>query len=225
VGEQIHDVFFEVVEALILAEEAGGTGANQTAAQQLFNSVIGDVYVFEPLADVAAQLRRWGKGQTRLSDLLCAAVAGLYGGEARRAVEVIEAEPEEAAQFAPIERFVRGAAGADRLTLEQFAHRLAGSPWWYVKWAAQRVRMSVVPKTRELRLEVFDSDDTGEPGRSRGLDGWEVRLTHAGRHASTRVENATAVLKLPEQVDARSFGLQVRDAAGREWVELFGRRV
>ena len=144
----------------------------------------------------------------------------------RHAVEVIEAEPEEVAQFAPIERFVRdAAAGGERLTLEQFAHRLAASPWWYVKWAAQRVRMSVAPKTRELRLEVFDSDDTGEPGRSRGLDGWEVRLTHAGRQANARVENAAAVLKLPEHVDARSFGLQVRDSAGREWVELFGRRV
>jgi hypothetical protein len=230
VRHQTREVFFTVLEALILTEEAGGAAGgsqkqNQAAAEQLFNTVISDIYVFEPLADLAAKMQRWGTGQTRLSDLLCTAVAGLYGGEIRQTVDRVESQEDQVPVFAPIERFVRDdAAPNQRLTLDQFAQRLAASPWWYVKWAAQRLKLSILPATRELRVEIFDpAETTPRTAPSRGLDGWDIRLTHARQPATATIQNGSATLKLPPQLDPASLTLQLRDPAAREWVELYGR--
>ena len=43
----------------------------------------------------------------------------------------------------PARDFLRRSATAPFLTPADLAKRLAESPWWYVKWAAQRVRVSV----------------------------------------------------------------------------------
>ena len=70
VRRETRDVFFYVLDALILAEEAGGPDVER-AAQQLFNAVVADLYAFEPMADVAAELQpRGGRAEYRLSDLL-----------------------------------------------------------------------------------------------------------------------------------------------------------
>jgi hypothetical protein len=224
VREQAKEVFFQIHEALILAEEAGGSQrGSEAAAQQLFNTVLPDLYVFEPVADLAAQMEHWGTGTTRLSDLLCTAVARLYGGEIRQTVDLVEPREEHVPEFAPVERFVRGQAPNERLTLDQFAQRLAASPWWYVKWAAQRLKLSVLPKTRELRIEIFDPESESRPTPSKGLDGWDIRLTHARQPTTATIQNATATIKLPPQIDPASFTLHLREPAAREWVELYGR--
>jgi hypothetical protein len=226
VRRQARDLFFTVHEALILVEEAagglaGGQNDNQAAAQQLFNAVISDIYVFEPLAQTAAQMQRWGTGKARLSDLLCKAVAGLYGDEIRQTVDLVEPREEQVPEFAPIERFVRnGAATNQRITLDQFAQRLAASPWWYVKWAAQRLKLAVLPAARELRIEICDPESTTP---SRGLDGWDVRLTHTRQPTTATIQNGAATLKLPPQLDPSSLTLQLRDPAARDWVDLYGR--
>jgi hypothetical protein len=54
IRQQARDVFFEVLEALILAEDAAGD-EETLQAQKLFNATINDLYVFESMADVAAE--------------------------------------------------------------------------------------------------------------------------------------------------------------------------
>lgn len=220
VRRESRDVFFSVLDALILAEEAGD-GAAQRAAAGLFNQVIGEVYVFEPVADLAAELERWGRGsETKLSDLLCTAVSRLFDGRVI-AREAQEAEPVE--QFVPARDFLRRSATAPSLTLADLAKRLAESPWWYLKWAAQRVRVSVVAKTRELRLEIFEAEQPQVAAASRALDGWEFRCGHARDAQTATIKNGVASLRLPDRIDPAQFILQVKGLNTREWVDLHAR--
>jgi hypothetical protein len=220
VRRQSRDVFFSVLDALVLTDDAGDQIAQQ-AARKLFNQVISEVYVFEPVADLAAELERWGRGaQTTLSDLLCTAVSRLFDGRAPVRNEV----PEEVEEFVPVREFLLRSAAAPFLTLVDFAQRLGQNPWWYLKWAAQRLRVSVTPKTRELRLEIFESDlPAGATTQSRALDGWELRAGHARDAQTAPVKNGLATLRLPDRIDPAQFQLQARNPDTREWVDLHAR--
>ena len=218
VRHKIRDVFFSVLEAFILIEDAGG-GEEETLAQELFNSVVNDLYAFESMADVAAELQRWGGAETELSDLFCAGVAGLFGGEVRIRPRV-EAEVEE---FIAMSAVVRGSTAAKALTLAALEKRLASIPWWYVKWATQRLTLAVIPKVGQLYAYVWNGEDPAMLANSKDLDGWQLRLGQGKDIVSATIQDATAALKLPKHIDAASFVVQIKDPAGSEWVELFGR--
>ena len=216
VRRESRDVFFSVLEALILAEEGGGSEAEQPAAQ-LFNRVVQELYVFEPAADIAADLQRWGQGETRLSDLLCTGVAGLFDARPRPR-HTVEAEVE---QFVPFRAFLLQAGAGVVLTPAAFEKQFASNPWWYVKWAAQRLRVAVTAKAHEIRLTVFEADAAGRDTPSRGLDGWEIRLGQTRGFQQAAVRNGAAVLKLPDRIDAASILLQAKGPASGEWSDLF----
>lgn len=211
VRRQSRDVFFSVLEALVLIEERGN-GNHGPVAQRLFNAVINDLYAFEPMADVAAEL--WGQGYGRLSDLLCAGVAGLFEGRVREArVE----EAEEVQEFVTIDTFLRRSAGK-ALSPAQLAEALAGVASWYVKWAAQVVRLAVAGP--ELRLTTWEG---AQEVASRAFDGWEVRLGHARYVQVAKFAGGQASLKLPEQIDPARLVIQVKGPGQEEWADLFAR--
>jgi hypothetical protein len=219
VRRESRDVFFSVLDALILAEEAGDDAAH-VAARGLFNQVIAEVYAFEPVANLAAELERWGRGsETRLSDLLCTAVSRLFDGRVVSrevaAVEVVE-------EFVPIGDFLRRSASqaGSFLTLADLAKRLAETPFWYLKWAAQRLRVSVITRARELRVEVFETDGAGA---SRALDGWEFRAGHARDAQTVPVKNGVAAIRMPDRIDPSHFLLQARNPDTRQWIDLHAR--
>jgi hypothetical protein len=196
IPSQIEDVFFAVLEALILIEEAG-KDEHQVAAQRLFNSIVHDLYVFEPLADLAAELRRPGPSPTQLSDLLCTGIAGLFDGQPRFRSQPVEAIEE----FVPLDVFLRKSS-------------LAGATWWYVKWAAQRIKMTFAPASRELQLEVCEGESAGP---SLALDGWQVRLGHPRQFSTATLTGGVAVLQLPPN----SGHFQIKSPGGSEWMDLF----
>jgi hypothetical protein len=201
------DVFFRVLETLIAAEGLGDAAARKGAAA-LFNAVVREIYVFEPMADVAAELERpLGEGGTRLSDLFCTGVSRLFDGQV--AVRTAR-EQRPVAEFVGAGEVLRGAGV---LTPAKLGERLAG--WWYVKWAAQRLKLAVAG--RELRVSVWEEERS-----STGLDGWEVRFGGAKGFLSGTIRAGAAVLKLPERVDAGGATVQVREAGG-EWAEVFAR--
>src|SRR5689334_18770319 len=67
VRRQARDVFFSVLEAL-KEVETHGDGEDEAAAARLFNAVVRDLYVFEPVADDAADQHRQRGGRFELSD-------------------------------------------------------------------------------------------------------------------------------------------------------------
>jgi hypothetical protein len=196
IPRQIEDVFFAVLEALILIEEAG-RAEHQIAAQRLFNSIIHDLYIFEPLADFAAELQRPGQGPTQLSDLLCTGIAGLFDGQASLRQQPVEAVEE----FVPLDVFLRKSS-------------LAGATWWYVKWAAQRIKMTFTQASRELQLEVCEGESAGP---SLALDGWQVRLGHPRQFNTATLTGGMAVLQLPPN----TLHFQIKSPASSEWMDLF----
>jgi hypothetical protein len=196
IPRQIEDVFFAVLEALILIEEAGQE-QHQVAAQRLFNSIIHDLYVFEPLADLAAELQRPGHGPTQLSDLFCTGIAGLFDGQPRLRPQPVEAVEE----FVPLEALLRKST-------------LSGVTWWYLRWAAQRIKVTFAQQSRELRLDVREGDS---PTPSLALDGWQVRLGHPRQFSTATLTGGVAVLQLP--ADSRQF--QIKSPGGSEWTDLF----
>jgi hypothetical protein len=212
VRRQSRDVFFSVLEALVLIEERGN-GDHGPAAQRLFNAVINDLYAFEPVADVAAEL--WGgQGYGRLSDLLCAGVAGLFEG---RVPEVRVEEPDPVEEFVTVDAFLLRSAGR-ALSPTQLAEALAGVASWYVKWAAQVVRLAVAGP--ELRLTTWEG---AQDLTSRAFDGWQVRLGHARYVQVAKFAGGLATLKLPEQIDPARLVIQVKGPGQEEWGDLFAR--
>jgi hypothetical protein len=151
--------------------------------------------------------------------LLCTAVSRLFDGQ----VPVRQETPAEVEEFVPVREFLLRSAAGPFLTLVDVARRLGENPWWYLKWAAQRLRVSVTPKTRELRLEIFESDRPGAAAPSRALDGWELRAGHARDVQAVPVKNGLATIRLPERIDPSHFQLQARNPDTREWVDLHAR--
>src|SRR6266581_3201742 len=82
VRRQTRDVFFSVLEAL-KEVETHGDDKDEAAAAQLFNAVVRDLYVFEPVADDAAGHGREDASRFQLSDLLCDGIAKMFDGQAR----------------------------------------------------------------------------------------------------------------------------------------------
>ena len=158
-------------------------------------------------------------GPGRPDDLLCTAVSRLVDGRA----PVRQETPEDVEEFVPVREFLLRPAAAPFLTLVDFAHRLGQNPWWYLKWAAQRVRVSVVAKTRELRLEIFEAEQPQVAAASRALDGWEFRCGHARDAQTATIKNGVASLRLPDRIDPAQFILQVTGLNPREWVDLHAR--
>jgi hypothetical protein len=229
VRRQTRDVFFNVLEALILVEESsGGTGAGALAplAADLFNRVIQDVYVFEPAADLAAELERWGQGRTELSDLFCTAVTRLFDGRPRSRRPVHQPDLVEVEEFLPVADFLLQTGPAVSLTPAAFADRLAKHPTWYAKWIPQRFRLTVVPRTRELRLAVVETDAAGKETPSRALDGYDFRLGHPPTDLqTTQLKAGVAALKLPDRIDPARLVLQIKERAAPDWTDLFTRTV
>jgi hypothetical protein len=209
------DVFFSVLEALTLAEDTGGD-AEEAAAKRLFNAVANELYAFEPMADVAAELERRGQGDMTLSDLLCVGVARMFDGHPR----VHEAATTDAVE---VDDFVSVASilGDAPLTPAKLAKRLARVEWWYVKWAAQRLQVSVMEKTRDLIAYVW-SGDAATLAMSKEMDGWEIRAGSGRDLATATIKGGTATIKLPARVETRGFVMQVK-APGAEWSDVFAR--
>jgi hypothetical protein len=228
VRRETRDVFFSVLDALILAEEAG-TPEAERGARRLFNTVVQDLYAFEPMADVAAELQRRGQREVRLSDLLCAGVAGLFDGEIpeRVAVESSDrvATDEEIEEFVPLSVWLQRGAPRDVrqavLTLAALAKRLADIPAWYVKWSAQRLAVTVNAAARELRVRVVEGD-TGATARA-AMDGWQVRFGAGAGSKSATIKGGVVVLPAPEKLDAATLVFQVRQPAAGEWADVFAR--
>ncbi len=204
VRHETQDVFFSILEALALIEEAGQP-EHQPAAHHLFNAIINDLYVFEPLADFAAELQRPGHGPTQLSDLLCTGIAGLFDGQLRVHPQVTQ----------PVEEFVP----LETLRLD----RLAGISWWYVKWAAQRIRMTMTPPSRDLRLEVFEGDPVRQANPCRALDGWEIRMGQPRNFTTAAIVTGAANLKLPDRLPLTGLLFQIKSPGNSEWADLFTR--
>jgi hypothetical protein len=223
VRRETRDVFFYVLDALILAEEAGGPDAAR-AAQQLFNAVVADLYAFEPMADVAAELQPRGRAaEYRLSDLLCTGVAGLFEDQVRpRALSqdnrVEVSEPVE--EFVPLSVWLQRGDVSDArqpLTLATLAKRLAEVPAWYVKWSAQQLRVAVNAAARELTVHVIEG-----AAPSRALDAWQVRTGTTGKPVA--IKGGVAAISLPDKLDASKFVLQIREpSSGAEWTDVFAR--
>jgi hypothetical protein len=159
-----------------------------------------------------------------LSDLLCAGVAGLYGGEVREyaavAPEAVRVD-EGVEEFVPLAVWLqRGLADAGRsLSLAELAKRLAAIPAWYVKWATQQLRLTVNAAGRELRVQVMDA---GVP--TVAMDGWQARAGAGGKQRPAVIKGGVATIPLPERVDAAKLMLQVRDVSGGgEWADVFAR--
>jgi hypothetical protein len=205
VRRQAQDVFFSVLEALVLIE-ARGTSADAPAARQLFNAVIHDLYVFEPMADQAAQLV--GEGYEQLSNLLCAGVAGLYNGQAPE----LRPEPVESVEeFVPLEAFLRRSPG------ESLSDLLA-SVTWYLKWTAQVIKMTVTGS--DLKLTVCEAPQSRA---SQALDGWQIRLTHARQIQETKFVTGAATLKLPHPCNPAQLAILLKGPGQTEWGSLFAR--
>jgi len=222
VRRETRDVFFSVLDALILAEEAGGPDAGR-AAQSLFNAVVADLYAFEPMADVAAELQPRGQVEYRLSDLLCTGVARMFDGQPRPRVRpqddrVEISEPVE--EFVPLTVWLQRGALADPrqpLTLATLAKRLAEVPAWYVKWSAQQLRVAVNAAARELTVQVIEG-----AAASRALDGWQIRTATTAKPATIKVGAAT--IPLPDKLDPSKLLLQIREpSANAEWTDVFAR--
>jgi hypothetical protein len=222
VRRETRDVFFYVLDALILAEEAGGSDVGR-AAQQLFNAVVADLYAFEPMADVAAELQPRGGAEYRLSDLICTGVAGVFEGQRRPRVR----EQEDRVEVPePVEEFVsltvwlqRGDVPDARqpLTVATLAKRLADVPAWYVKWSAQQLRVAINAAARELTVQVIEG-----AAPSRALDGWQVRTGTGGKPVA--IKGGVAAISLPDKLDPSKLLLQIREpASGAEWTDLFAR--
>jgi len=197
INRQSEEVFFSILEALALIEEAGQSD-HQPIAQKLFNSVIHDLYVFEPFADLAAELMPAGRGPTRLSDLFCAGISGLFEGQPRF---------RQSATIEPVEEFVPLGTLLQQSTL-------ARTTWWYVKWAAQRIKMTFTPPSRELRLEVHEGESSE---LSLALDGWQVRLGQARSFATATLTGGAASLQLPPNTQL----FQIKSPGSSEWTDLF----
>lgn len=224
--EQVHelcaDVFFTLLEAFTCAENLGSE-ADRQRARQLFNQVISEAGVFEPMAAEAQRLVQ-PYGAMQLSGLLCAGVIALH-----RDAEVLDEPLEqpverEVGEFVSFGTLMRGAGRTKLVSLESLAQLISRSPWWYIKWCAQRVRLEVMVRSAQLRLEVYEGE--GRQGReavSKALDGWSVRLLNGGSPMTTQIQNGTAALKLGPKVDASAFTLQLKQATEREWQDLFGR--
>lgn len=225
IRSQAHNCFFELLEAFILAEDASGDEENHLA-QMLFNTVVNDLYVFESMADVAAELKGDGelKGggnhfQTGLSDLFCTAIAGLYEGQVRPRPQV-EAEAEE---FISISEVVRGKPSAKPLNPGTLQNRLARIPFWYVKWIAQRLTLAVVARSADLHVYVWNGEDPTSLALSQDLNGWQIRMGEGKDAVAVTIADATARLKLPKRIDGANFTIQIKDPTAQDWVELFGR--
>jgi hypothetical protein len=222
VRRETRDVFFSVLDAFMLAEEAGGAEAEQ-AAQDLFNTVVGDLYAFEAMADVAAELQRRGHGEFRLSDLLCTGVAGLYDGQARERTSVTTPDAlrvdDGVEGFLPLSVWLQRGPDAARLTLATLAKRLAEIPAWYVKWSTQQLRLSLNAATRELRVQVIDAG----AAPSLAMDGWQIRTGTGAKEKPATIKSGVAMIAMPEKLDVSKLMLQVRDPSAREWVDVFAR--
>lgn len=227
IRSQARNCFFEVLEAFVLAEDASGDEEAQLA-QTLFNTIVNDLYVFESMADVAAELQKKGdvqkKGdgnhfQTELSDLFCTAIAGLFDGQVRVRPHV-EAQAEE---FISISEVVRGKSSAKPLTPGTLQNRLARIPFWYVKWVAQRLTLTVVARSADLHVYVWNGEDPASLALSQDLNGWQIRMGEGKDAVAATIANATAALKLPKRIVAANFTIQIKDPTAQDWVELFGR--
>ncbi|HEY7114935.1 MAG TPA: hypothetical protein VH475_00020 [Tepidisphaeraceae bacterium] len=222
VRRQMPDVFFSVLEALILADESGEPDA-KAAADRLFNTIVRDLYVFEPMADTAAELQRLEKGDIRLCDLLCAGVAGLFDGQIhpRQAAEQSQAVEE----FVPLAVWLQRQShdARQRLTLAAFAQRLSTMPAWYVKWSTQRVRLVVELNLRELRAFVVEGEDAATAIPSRGLDGWQFRLAEGRDARAATIKDGQCAMPLPAGLDPARVSVQVKDPAAADWTDLFAR--
>lgn len=199
INRESEEVFFSILEALTLIEEAG-QAEHQLIAQKLFNAVIHDLYVFESFADLAAEFTAAGPAQ--LSQLFCSGIAGLFDGQPRfRKSPIVE----------PVEEFVLLDALLKQSTL-------AGVTWWYVKWAAQRIKMTVASAARELHLQVHE----GESGAlSRALDGWQVRLGQARSFASATLSGGAAALQAQITGKGAGYVFQIKSPGSSEWTDLF----
>ena len=228
VRRETRDVFFSVLDALIVAEEAGGPEAEH-AARQLFNAVVGDLYAFEPMADVAAELRRREHGEFRLSDLLCTGVAGMFDGQVRERTAVrperVEVD-DQVEEFVPLtvwlQRDEKSGCPGQPLTIAVLARRLAEIPAWYVKWSTQQLRLSVNAAARELRVQVIEADGGGGP--SLAMEGWQVRVGTGAKDKPVIIKAGAATIPLAEKPEPTKLLLQVRDpAANAEWADVFAR--
>jgi hypothetical protein len=224
VRRETRDVFFSVLDALLLAEEAGGPDA-ESAAQGLFNTIVGDLYAFEPMADVAADVQRQAHGAFRLSDLLCTGVARMFDAQPRERVRVTNDDDavvrvdEPVEEFLPLSVWLQRSQDAARLTLAALAKRLAEVPAWYVKWSPQQLRLSLNAATREFRVQVIEADG----GSRSALDGWQIRTGTETKDKPVTLKAGVATLTLPEKPDATRLVLQVRDPSNKEWSDVFAR--
>lgn len=222
VREVCADVFFTLLEAFTCAEGLG-SDEDRAAARGLFNQVISQAGLFEPMAEMARQLAQ-PHGAMQLSGLLCAGVVALTQDEEIEEAEEPQLQEREAESFVAIGTLVRKIGRTKALSLEALAQFVARSRWWYIKWCAQRVRLEVVVKSAQLRLEVYEGE--GRQGReavSKALDGWSVRVTGGAAPGSCVIANGMATMKLGPTIDPAKFSLQIKEASGREWQELFGR--
>lgn len=223
VRRETRDVFFSVLDALLLAEEAGGPDA-ESAAQGLFNTIVHDLYAFEPMADVAAELERRGHDEFRLSDLLCTGVARMFDGQARERTALATDDDavridEGVEEFLPLSVWLQRGQDAARLTLGALAKRLAEVPAWYVKWSAQQLRLSLNAATRELRVQVIEAGGSF----SSAMDGWQIRIGTSSKDKPTTLKAGVATLTLPEKPDVMKLVFQVCDPSSREWADVFAR--
>jgi len=217
VRRQTRDVFFCLLETLLVLDEFGES-IEPELADRVFNAVINDLYVFEPLADVAAEVARPGRLGAGLTDLFCGGVSRMFDAAPSTARQDAPATV-SVDEFVSIDALLRQAAAGKPLTPAAIASRLTEIDWCYLRWIAQRIKLQLNVATRELRLDVFEGDFAAKPARSLALDGWEFRL---GALGSTIIRAGGAILRLPERLSA-PLNLQVRQSAKSEWLDLYAR--
>ncbi len=215
--------FHAIIDAITLAEKAGGAEGIKLA-QHLFNRAIADLYAFEPVADLAVSQRGELAGQVGLAQLFCAAVAG-YAPRPESAEALIADERDEVPDFAPIADFVFAGQPSSVITPDDLAGRLARSAWFYIQWNAHRLKLSIQSGARMLRAEVYEGDESsaGAANLSKGLDGWEIRLSAGRQPAIVPIQSGLALLSLPERIERAQFAIQLRKIGQREWASLYGR--
>jgi hypothetical protein len=211
------DLFYTVLDGLIVAEQLGGDELAKSAAV-LFNKAVAQIDQFEPAAGVAEQMIDRSIAVSALSHLFCATVQRL--GEPDALLDLEEPDlVEEGARYLTLSELLAQTKPNQAIYAGELAKAISPNTWWYVKWAAQRLRVAVETRPASiLRVDVFEG---AAEKSSKGMDGWEIQFAIGNSPiASGKISGGVARLNLPARQDLRAATLKVRAPQGVDWSEL-----